>query len=69
MSTTSKQVLAFDIYGTLLDTSSISVAIAKHMKISPEKALELSLAWRSVQLQYTWRLNSMGKSVLVVAVS
>ncbi|KAI0036369.1 haloacid dehalogenase, partial [Vararia minispora EC-137] len=54
------QILAFDIYGTLLDTGSISTAVAEQLMLSPEKALELSLLWRRLQLEYTFRLNSMG---------
>jgi len=55
-----KQVLAFDIYGTLLDTSSVSTAVAEHLNIPNEKALEFCLLWRKLQLEYTFRLNSMG---------
>lgn len=53
--------LAFDIYGTLLNTSSISSAVAEHTNCSPEAAGQLSLLWRRYQLEYTWRLNSMGR--------
>ncbi|KAH9930807.1 haloacid dehalogenase [Amylocystis lapponica] len=55
-----KHVLAFDIYGTLLDTSSIHAAIQTHTGLPVETAKELSLLWRRYQLEYTWRLNSMG---------
>ncbi|KAH8096771.1 haloacid dehalogenase [Cristinia sonorae] len=54
------QVLAFDVYGTLLDTSSISTDIRTLLHLDQEKADQLSLLWRRYQLEYTWRLNSMG---------
>ncbi|PCH38876.1 haloacid dehalogenase [Wolfiporia cocos MD-104 SS10] len=53
-------VLAFDIYGTILDTSSITSGIETHLGLSSEKAGQLSQLWRRYQLEYTWRLNSMG---------
>ncbi|KAL6305476.1 HAD-like domain-containing protein [Sparassis latifolia] len=54
-----KQVLAFDTYGTLLDTGSIATAIQSHAHISAEEANQVSLLWRRYQLEYTFRLNSM----------
>ncbi|OCH87198.1 haloacid dehalogenase [Obba rivulosa] len=53
--------LAFDIYGTLLDTSSIASAVAENTGCSSETASQLSQLWRRYQLEYTWRLNSMGR--------
>ncbi|KAL2839369.1 HAD-like domain-containing protein [Aspergillus pseudoustus] len=50
-------VLAFDLYGTLLSTESIAQELASHF---PEKAHSISSLWRRYQLEYTWRLNSMG---------
>lgn len=53
-----KIVLAFDAYGTLLSTDSIAKKLAGHF--GEEKAAILATAWRKYQLEYTWRLNSMG---------
>lgn len=52
-----KTVLAFDLYGTLLDTSSIAEILSKHF--GPESAKSIATTWRTLQLEYTWRLNSM----------
>jgi hypothetical protein len=54
---TMKTVVAFDLYGTLLSTSSISKELAEHF---PDKADAIAGTWRTYQLEYTWRLNSMG---------
>ncbi|KAI0090620.1 haloacid dehalogenase [Irpex rosettiformis] len=54
-----KQVLAFDIYGTILDTGGIAKALQSHVGIDEEKAKQVSLLWRRYQLEYTWRLNAM----------
>ncbi|KAI0071686.1 haloacid dehalogenase [Panus rudis PR-1116 ss-1] len=54
------QYLAFDIYGTLLNTTSIASVIKTVLPIDEEKASALSSRWRTYQLEYTWRLNSMG---------
>lgn len=56
----SKTVLAFDLYGTLLSTESIAKKLAGHF--GQDKALVIAATWRKYQLQYTWRLNSMGQS-------
>ena len=53
-----KIVMAFDAYGTLLSTESIAEKLASHF--GEEKAATLAQAWRKYQLEYTWRLNSMG---------
>ncbi|KAI0916352.1 hypothetical protein AcV5_003317 [Taiwanofungus camphoratus] len=53
-------VLAFDIYGTLLDTNNITLGIQTHIGLAADKAAQLSQTWRKYQLEYTWRLNSMG---------
>lgn len=58
MGSTRNIVLAFDAYGTLLDTYSIADQLAKH--VGQTKARSISAAWRKYQLEYTWRLNSMG---------
>lgn len=56
----SSQVLAFDVYGTLLDTSGISTTLCRELQVSSLQADQISALWRTYQLQYTWRLNSMG---------
>lgn len=53
-----KIVVAFDLYGTLLSTESIAKELATHF--GEEKATSLAGLWRRYQLEYTWRLNSMG---------
>ncbi len=50
--------LVFDVYGTLVDTSSIA-AECEH--VFPGSGANISDAWRAKQLQYTWLLNSMGE--------
>ncbi|KAK6536262.1 hypothetical protein TWF281_000504 [Arthrobotrys megalospora] len=50
-------IVAFDLFGTLLSTDSISKKLAEYY---PDQADSISTAWRKYQLEYTWRLNSMG---------
>lgn len=59
METQKKIFIAFDLYDTLLSTASISKHLAHF--IPPETAEPLALLWRRYQLEYTWRLNSLGK--------
>ncbi|TRX90581.1 hypothetical protein FHL15_008554 [Xylaria flabelliformis] len=54
-----KVVIAFDLYGTLLSTESIASELAKIY--GEEKAQSLAAVWRRYQLEYTWRINSMGQ--------
>ncbi|GAB7357294.1 hypothetical protein MBLNU459_g8261t1 [Dothideomycetes sp. NU459] len=54
-----KIVVAFDAYGTLLSTESIAKKLASHF--GQEKAQTIATTWRKYQLEYTWRLNSMGQ--------
>ena len=51
-------IIAFDLYGTLLSTESIAKELSVHF--GKDKAAELAGLWRRYQLEYTWRLNSMG---------
>jgi 2-haloacid dehalogenase len=51
-------VIAFDAYGTLLSTASISNQLTTYY--GEEKAKLIAGQWRRYQLEYTWRLNSMG---------
>ena len=57
-SETRKIVVAFDLYGTLLATESIAHELTKHF--GEEKGKSVATLWRRYQLEYTWRLNSMG---------
>jgi len=50
--------LVFDVYGTLVDTGSIS---AECERVFPGRGIDICEAWRAKQLQYTWLLNSMGE--------
>ena len=61
--TSAKPILAFDVYGTLLDTNSLTKSLSEHTTISDEKVAELSAYWRRLQLEYTFRLNSMGEYI------
>lgn len=51
------KVLAIDLYGTLLDTSSIIAVLVQY--VPADKVLKIAQDWRKYQLEYTWRLNSM----------
>jgi len=48
----------FDAYGTLFDVHS---AVGKHRHRLGEKADQVSLLWRTKQLEYTWLRSLMGK--------
>ena len=50
-------IIAFDAHGTLLSTESIAEELAGHF--GQEQGSLLAALWRSIQLEYTWRLNSM----------
>ncbi|KAI7478913.1 haloacid dehalogenase [Hortaea werneckii] len=52
-------VLAFDVYGTLLSTQSIADKLASHF--GGDTAKTIATTWRRYQLEYTWRMNSMGQ--------
>lgn len=64
MSSDTKIVVAFDLYGTLLSTGSIADELSKHF--GKEKAESLAELWRRYQLEYTWRLNSMSAILIPV---
>lgn len=53
-----KTLLAFDLYGTLLSTSSIATTLSRQFPAAD--ASSLALTFRKYQLEYTWRANSMG---------
>jgi 2-haloacid dehalogenase len=48
--------LAFDVYGTLIDTHGVIVALEKHIG---DKAAEFSRMWREKQLEYSFRRGLM----------
>lgn len=50
---------AFDVYGTLLDTSSITEAIQKHLGVIPDVASKISGSWRKHQLEYVIPVAAM----------
>ena len=54
-----RKVIAFDLYGTLLNTDSIVHELAKHY--GDEAAPGIAKLWRRFQLEYTWRITSMGE--------
>lgn len=56
-----KTIIAFDLYGTLLSTGSIAKQLEGLVE-SEQRASQIATAWRKYQLEYTWRLNSMGVS-------
>jgi len=49
--------LAFDVYGTLIDTHGVVVALEKH--IASAVAPEFSRTWRDKQLEYSFRRGLM----------
>ena len=48
--------LAFDVYGTLIDTHGVVVALEKHLGL---KVPDFSRTWREKQLEYSFRLGLM----------
>jgi 2-haloacid dehalogenase len=56
-------VIAFDAYGTLLSTASISNQLTTYY--GEERAELIAAQWRRYQLEYTWRLNSMGNFIRI----
>lgn len=58
MASNESTVIAFDLYGTLLSTDSIAHELGR--QFGQEKAAAIAATWRKHQLEYTWRLNSMG---------
>jgi len=50
--------LAFDVYGTLIDTHGVMVALEKHVG---DKVAEFSQMWREKQLEYSFRRGLMKK--------
>ncbi|KAM3505711.1 hypothetical protein MY11210_007851 [Beauveria gryllotalpidicola] len=52
-------IIAFDLYGTLLSTDSIATELAQ--LYGDETAQTLAARARTLQLEYTWRSNSMNR--------
>ena len=48
--------LAFDVYGTLINTDGVAITLRKHIG---DKATEFSRTWREKQLEYTFRRGLM----------
>ena len=48
--------LGFDVYGTLIDTSGVAVALEKHVG---ERAVAFTGLWREKQLEYSFRRGLM----------
>lgn len=56
-------IVAFDFYGTLVSPNSVIDQLSE--EFGRENAAEISSRWRRYQLEYTWRLNSMGEIPLI----
>ena len=50
--------LAFDVYGTLIDTAGVTTTLDQFIGA---RATEFSNLWRLKQLEYTWRYGLMGE--------
>lgn len=55
-------VLAFDVYGTLIDTQGVKVELERRLT-EPGKAAEFARRWRDKQLEYSFRHGLMGAYV------
>lgn len=64
-----KIVVAFDLYGTILSTGSITRELSKQLNISEDKANEIATLARRYQLEYSWRLTSMSMILSFVPLS
>ncbi len=51
-------VLAFDVYGTLIDTAGVTGRLSE---LIGDRADDFSNTWRSKQLEYTWRYGLMNQ--------
>jgi 2-haloacid dehalogenase len=51
-------LVAFDMFGTLADTASVSTELAP---VCGDRASEVALAWRGKQLEYMFRVTAMGQ--------
>ncbi|MEI8033405.1 MAG: haloacid dehalogenase type II [Chlorobiaceae bacterium] len=55
--TPAETTIAFDVYGTLIDTGGMIALLEKHAGVH---AAELSMLWRQKQLEYSFRRGLMG---------
>ena len=53
-------VLAFDVYGTLVDVSGAAAALARRLEGDAALAERVSARWREKQLEYSFRRTMMG---------
>ncbi|MFM9269459.1 haloacid dehalogenase type II [Halomonas elongata] len=58
----SRRVLAFDVYGTLIDTHGVVAELQSRLG-DPSMAMEFSRRWRDKQLEYSFRRGLMGAYV------
>ena len=56
---TNREVLAFDLYGTLVDPIAISGELGQ--LLGEPDGLEAARLWRGKQLEYSFRLTAMGQ--------
>src|SRR3954463_13771646 len=49
-------VLAFDVYGTLVDPIRVWTRLQAH---APDRAVQIAELWRQKQLEYSFRLTAM----------
>jgi 2-haloacid dehalogenase len=54
-----REVLVFDLYGTLVDPIAISSELAR--LLAPADGLDVARLWRSRQVEYSFRLTVMGR--------
>ena len=55
-------VLAFDVYGTLIDTLGVTIELERRLS-DASKAGEFAKRWREKQLEYSFRHSLMGAYV------
>ncbi|KAI9894263.1 MAG: hypothetical protein M1814_004117 [Vezdaea aestivalis] len=52
--------LAFSLHDTLLDTQKMTDDLEETLECGEQSARRIAAEWRKNQLEYTWRMNSMG---------
>lgn len=58
------KILAFDLYGTLLEEGSVANGLRDHLPGTPEDTIQKAAqAWLRYQFEYMLRLNSMGNTI------
>jgi 2-haloacid dehalogenase len=53
------EALCFDMYGTLCDTSSVSVALGEHLDVAAGFVADVDALWRRTQLRYAQQVALM----------